>query len=89
MNDEKYERYIGPAIVDAIVRLGRAQERLQVILDKHIPDTISKHDPEWHSEHEREGEKLYDARCTINGLHSDLWDLVGLLSNKGNVDESI
>ena len=86
MESEKHEICIGPAIVNAIVRLGRAQEVLKAILQDHIPDTISKHDEKWQSEYEREDEMLYDARVTLNALHDKLWDLHGLLEY-GGVEE--
>jgi hypothetical protein len=83
MNDEKSEMYLGPAVVDAIVRIGRAQERLRMILNEFLPDSYSKHDPNWHSEFDREGDLLDDARRKFNCLHDNLWDLMAILQPEG------
>jgi hypothetical protein len=74
---------LGTAVVDAIVRLGRAQEKLKTILENHLAQRYSKHDPEWESEYERESNLLYEARCKLNTLHDSLWDLMGVLQPEG------
>lgn len=83
MIDDSPEIYLGPAIVSAIVRLGRAQEKLKTILDTHLDQRYSKHDPEWESSYERESNLLYEARCKLNCLHDSLWDLMAVLQPEG------
>jgi hypothetical protein len=80
---ESNELPLGSAIVDAIVRLGRAQEKLKNILQEHLDDRYSKHDPNWDSEYEREANLLDDARLKLNCLHDSLWDLMGILQPEG------
>jgi hypothetical protein len=83
VNPEEDEICIGPGIVEAIIRLGRAQEKLKTILETHLDQTISKHDPQWHSEYERENDQLYEARCKLNCLHDDLWNLMAIIQPGG------
>jgi hypothetical protein len=83
MQPENSEIYLCPGIVDAILRLGRAQEKLKTILETYLDQSISKHDPEWHSEYERESDLLDETRRKLNCLHDNLWDLMAVLQPEG------
>lgn len=60
--------------------VGQAQLRIKELLARDIFDTLSKHNPYWDSEHEAEGEKLEDARCALNGIQCELWEIQEALS---------
>lgn len=64
-----------PSIVQAIIRLGRAIEKMKSILELDLFDNLSKHNPYWDSEHEPEGEKLDQARRNISFIHEKLYEM--------------
>lgn len=62
-----------------IINVGRALEKLNVVLDNEIFDNLSKHNPKWNSEHENESETLYQTRCTLNHIQEQLYEVFALL----------
>lgn len=66
-------------MISRIKDLGRAQERLKMILDDEIFDTLSKHNPYWDSKYEPEADKLDDLRRKFSCLSDNLWDIMGIL----------
>lgn len=66
-------------IVKAILRLGRAQEKLDALLRSDVFDDLSKHDLFWQSDHEIEMNKMDAVRMRLKHIHSYLWELNGLL----------
>jgi len=70
---------ISTKLVDAIIRLGRAQERLKDILDDELFKHLSKHYHKWESNHDRENDILDDTRRALSCLSDNLWDLYTIL----------
>ncbi len=68
------------SVAQGLIRLGRATERLHELMKLEIFETLSKHDPEWESEHEKEADKLDEARRTLSMLQDNLWDIYGLMT---------
>jgi hypothetical protein len=62
-----------------IINVGRALEKLEVVLDQDIFDELSKHNPKWDSEHEPEAETLHQVRGRLSYMHDQLWDIFALL----------
>ncbi len=68
------------AILGRIQDIGRAQEKLQSILDDDMFDNLSKHDPYWHPTIGEEIDRLYDIRMKMSFLHENLWKVMGILN---------
>lgn len=66
-------------MISRIKDMGRAQERLKMILDDEIFETLSKHNTYWHSKYEPESDKLDDLRRKFSCLSDNLWDIMGIL----------
>lgn len=70
---------ISTKMVDAVIRIGRAQEYLKSIIENQIFNNLSKHDQKWKSEHEKESELLDDTRMSLSCLSDNLWYLNTIL----------
>jgi hypothetical protein len=77
--NEKTEISLPKAMIEVIIRLGRAQQLLRHLLDDEIWDNLSKHNPKWESEHEREDEILHDVRIKLAFVNDHLHDICYLL----------
>lgn len=66
-------------MISRIKDMGRVQERLKIILDDEIFETLSKHNTYWHSKHEPEADKLDDLRRKFSYFNDNLWDIMGIL----------
>jgi len=61
--------------------IGKAQLLIKQLLDRDIFDTLSKHNEWWGSETDEEAsEKLEEARCQLNGIQYELWEIQEALS---------
>lgn len=76
---ERTSNQLEDKMISRIKDMGRAQERLKMILDDEIFDTLSKHNTYWHSIHEPESDKLDDLRRKFSCLSDNLWDIMGIL----------
>lgn len=68
-------------MIDIVIRMGRAQNHLETLLDEEIFEDLSKHNTYWESKHEREDGILDDTRRSLSCLHDNLWDLMSILKN--------
>ncbi len=66
-------------MISRIEDIGRAQEKLKMILDNDIFDMTSKHNMYWKSEDPIQAEKLDYLRRKFVSLNDDLNDLWGIL----------
>lgn len=66
-------------MIEAVVRLGRAQQYLKSILDDEIFDHLNKYDKKWKSEHDKEDELLDNTRRSLSCLSDNLWSLMCIL----------
>lgn len=76
---ERTSNQLEDKMISRIKDLGRAQEKLKMILDDEIFDRLSKHNPYWDSKYEPEGDKLDDLRRKFSCLSDNLWDIMGIL----------
>ncbi len=67
-------------MISRIQDIGRAQEKLQSILDDDMFDNLSKHDPYWHPTADEEVDRFYDIRMKMSFLHENLWKVMGILN---------
>lgn len=72
-------------IISRIEDIGRAQERLKIILNDEIFEQLSKHNPYWRSENEAESNKLSDIRFKISLLQDNLWDLWAIIRKEEEI----
>ncbi len=74
MNEEK-------EIVSTIIRFGRAQEKLnQILQSTNLFDDLSKHSNKWHSENERESAVLNATRFNLCELYNEINELYEILN---------
>lgn len=66
-------------MIEAVIRLGRAQEYLRKILEDEVFEHLSKHDPKWESNYDRENDLLDDTRRSLSCLSDNLWSLMSIL----------
>ena len=79
-----YEEYgLEYGIVEAIIRVGRAQERVKDLLQEDIFERLSKHNPEWDSEYDKEAEVLENVRLKLCQIHDNLCTIMGILQPEG------
>jgi hypothetical protein len=72
--------------IDRLINIGRALEKISVILDRDIFDVLSKHDPIWEPKTLEECHDFLDElRRNINGINDDLSEAYFLI--KKNDDE--
>lgn len=69
--------------VKALLRLGRAQEKLDRLMKHDFFDDLSKHNRYWHTADE---EKMDEVRCKLSTIHDYLWDLVAILDGDEDDD---
>lgn len=69
--------------VKALLRLGRAQEKLDNLMKEDFFEDLSKHNPYWHTADE---DKMDEARRRLSMIQDRLWDIVGILHG-GEDDE--
>lgn len=67
-------------LISHLHNIGKAQLLVKQLLSRDIFETLSKHNPWWDSEHETENEKLEEARCQLNGIQYELWEIQEALS---------
>jgi hypothetical protein len=70
--------------VKALLRLGRAQEKLDSMMKEDFFDDLSKHNPYWHSD--IDGDKLDQARRRLSMIQDRLWDIISIVHG-GEDDE--
>lgn len=63
---------IEPNMVQSLISVGRALEKLDNLLEIDVFETLSKHNEYWSSEHEPEDEKLDQARRTLSMIQDKL-----------------
>lgn len=73
-------------VVKRLEDIGRAKEKLRIILDDEIFETTSKHNPYWQSEHEQEADKLDDLRMKLACLNDNLWDIWSVLRQDNDTE---
>ena len=69
------------AMISRIQDIGRSEEKIRVMMDDPIFETLSKHNPYWESEIEEVDDKLHDIRCKLGMMHDNLCDIWEILSN--------
>ena len=67
------------AVIARLEDIGRAQQKLKMILDEEIFDSFGKHDPYWQDENPEFDDKLHTIRSRIACLNDNLWDLWAIL----------
>ena len=79
MMDEMCKEPMNVQILNNLKDMGRAQERLKIILDDELFENLSKHNSYWQSEHEVEDDKLHTIRCKLSCMMDNLWDVFAIL----------
>jgi hypothetical protein len=71
------------ALVERIVAIGRAQQKMREILDHEIFDTLSKHNPYWDHDTDSEvADKLDTIRRQLSGIQDVIHDAYAELLEK-------
>lgn len=78
--DCRCNKDLSSRMVDAVIRLGRAQQYLKNLMETDIFNNLSKHDPNWNSTDEQQADFLDDLRMGLGSLNDNLWTLVGILN---------
>jgi len=79
MREEDQEISLSKAMIDVVIRVGRAQGVLKRVMDNDLFDNLSKHNLEWQSEHLREGEMLQSIRVRLSCLLDDVYEVRNIL----------
>jgi hypothetical protein len=69
------------AVIDRLKDIGKAESRLERILDDDMLNTTSKHNPYWDHPDEAVSDKLEDIRISLRCLSDNLWDVMQILLN--------
>lgn len=69
-------------LISRIEDIGRCREKLSIIINDDIFETLSKHNPFWESVYEKEGEKLEELRFKFRQLQDSLLSLQNILENQ-------
>ena len=78
-NNDPTSNQLEDKMISRIKDLGRAQQRLKMILDDEIFENLSLYNPYWNSKYELEADKLDDLRRKFSCLRDNLWDSMGIL----------
>jgi len=68
------------AIINRLIAIGTAKEKILQLLDADYFDELSKHNDYWDSSHGEEGDKLDECRMRFKHVYEVLWDVIGLLN---------
>lgn len=69
-------------VINRLEDIGRAQVKLNAILEHDIFENLSKHNLYWQSEHELESVKLCSIRMQLSSINDSLFELWEVIKPK-------